>query len=533
MSLRERGQIGGMGIVGGGQATGPMFDQSGGAFRGEYLHLVENGTVKDGDYIGSNYANGEFVRGCVVPSKADSGVRRASVEVGGGLYGDDCLAIEYDHLAVSFDSANNRVLSIAHGFSDDDIVGLSVYDTTQDALPAELKMSSPPGGIQYYVFNANADDFQLSLTDSGNSPAAVVFSDNGTNPSTGSFGAFSVTGAPGCWIGTFVSNNPNPGGFTNAGVNKFLANINGRPYNRFEVYFKFDAGYRVQWAQKLNNGQPEYPFYQMMHCGTYHASDLVNDEEEAGYHFYWWLWFMMHRTDAQWLRVKLAERPPYQRSTGAGHERVHNPVPVLSEDGGFWDTETRFYFDHIDYYQSPQIFGRNLKMLIDRLRVYYEDPPYSITMNWDQDSVKPANPVDPAASPPPSYLSDGSSYQFDFKITNHEQTSISGVLVQCYRAESNAAIYTSAGVPASAITIPAGGTWSGYVELSPEVGAAHYSYAAGVTFAPDDQFNDDGDSTTNQPSFSNLNVDRRDRVAAGTHDSWNWSVTHNYNVVSS
>lgn len=73
-----------------------------------------------------------------------------------------------DTYEVTFDNTTNKVLRTAHGQSNDDRMRLA----TSDALPTGLRDDIP-----YYVINANANDFQLSLTIGG---TAITFTNNGT-----------------------------------------------------------------------------------------------------------------------------------------------------------------------------------------------------------------------------------------------------------------------------------------------------------------------------------------------------------------
>lgn len=74
---------------------------------------------------------------------------------------------------VTFTNSTNLVNATSHGFSNDD----GVCFTTTGALPAELKIWTQV----YYVINANANDFQVSLTKGG---SAVTFTDDGSATTT-------------------------------------------------------------------------------------------------------------------------------------------------------------------------------------------------------------------------------------------------------------------------------------------------------------------------------------------------------------
>lgn len=97
----------------------------------------------------------------------------------GGAYSMTSYEALYDFLgsmfgldtgtAITLDNATDTANLVAHGLADDTILELS---NSGGALPAELAVKT-----KYYVVNAGADTFQLSLTKGG---AVVAFTSDGT-----------------------------------------------------------------------------------------------------------------------------------------------------------------------------------------------------------------------------------------------------------------------------------------------------------------------------------------------------------------
>ena len=69
-------------------------------------------------------------------------------------------------------NATNTFNATAHGFSNNDPVTVNIIPGSGDSLPTGLTAMT-----RYYVVNANANDFQLSLTEGG---SAIAISDDGS-----------------------------------------------------------------------------------------------------------------------------------------------------------------------------------------------------------------------------------------------------------------------------------------------------------------------------------------------------------------
>jgi hypothetical protein len=91
-------------------------------------------------------------------------------DIGAGqILSSSFFRIDSIDVSCTFDNTTNTVNSIAHGFSDGDII--SFYKST-GTLPSELRKD-----VMYYIVNSAADSFQVSYTMGG---PVVAFTDDGS-----------------------------------------------------------------------------------------------------------------------------------------------------------------------------------------------------------------------------------------------------------------------------------------------------------------------------------------------------------------
>lgn len=452
-------------------------------FRGVFIPLVQDGNVKTHAWLGTQ-PNGTTTN--AVLFKWDGGNSTFSVASSGGMYGDDCMAVNtlYRQFTVNFAVDNELINCAGHGFANDTKVWLTTDNGSGSSgvIPTGLVSSrnTAGGGTPYYVMSATTDTLKLSLTPHP-SEVAVTFSSNGSGELY-----ITSTGVPSFWIGPSQCIGGVGQFITPSGTGKYLAPFSGRPYNRFEFLIKAPAGYQADYSSVTTYS---------MNLGTYLANEAAADEETNGYHFYFLSAQRHDMANGGWMRVRFNNRPQHMRGPVA--DCVPEPGIAHASEGTFWDTETRLYYDTNQYWAPTELTGSH-DVLFDRVRVFWDEPPHQITVTWDtiDNTVAQQVPFDSTTET-----------DYDFTITNSAGSSVEGTLIASGFAGFTPQVRTSAGAAVTnPITIPASGTWQGKfrVRALSTLGGTEGYVPLGPVFVPTDQFNG-----TNQPNFSDSNIQNK------------------------
>lgn len=485
-----------------GGASAPMPEPSGEVFRGSYIPLVQDGSVKTFDWLETQPLN---TVDNAIKVKFINLDNNEIFSVATGFYGDDCIAfhVEYWEFTTDFAADNETLNSTSHGLTVGDNVKFTSLNLTtgvSGTLPAGLTTSyqdSTP--TPYYVVSTTEHSFKVSASPGGD-PVQFTSDGSGKHYAT-------TTGLPAWWLGPAR----NAGGVAQfhepASLEKYFAPSAGRPYNRLELLVKAPLGYRELFSQSTHfSALDNHDF------GSYHAATAWPNDEDGNHHFYLQAMARYDLADGEWIRIKFNSEPSHMRSIST--DCVVEPVVMHANEGTFWDTMTRWYWEDTPYFASPEINGA-FDILYDRLRVYYEEPAHGITVTWDS--------IDKTV---PQYVTmDGATETFFyFTIANSGAEDVPGYLVAKGYYSLSPQVQTAAGGAVSnPITVPAGGTWQGRFRVMPSAATDTEGISAlGPVFTPSDQLTAAFNSI--QPSISDSNVHHKNYRDRGPVDAHNYGV---------
>lgn len=325
-----------------------------------------------------------------------------------------------------------------------------------------FKLSDSQGGTPFPFVTAGTDSFFFCSTH------GEPFTDDGTGTH-----AVTTSGLPGFWFGIGTHNGSEAQWREGVGTAKFLGPITSRPYNTFEWFVKYPAGFRQAYAA------PSSGYESTIHLGTYHSNSASSNEEVNGYHFYI-LPYVRHDLEntGQWKLVRTHARPGHIRDAGT---TVFAPdvTAEIQAEGTFWDTFTRGYIDEYNYAMSAEIFPGSYQVLYDRMRLYYQDYRHPVTIAWDTfDNSNKA------------YIEgNGGTYtDFWFTLTNTGDTAVTGWIMRgSTLSVGDNNVYDSVGtlVTDTQITVPASGSWQGYMRYgNVNLPYTAKDYPCCVTFTP-------------------------------------------------
>lgn len=180
--------------------------------------------------------------------------------------------------------------------------------------------------------------------------------------------------------------------------------------NYLEMYIRFSDGYRV--STDPDNGSETF------HLGTYHADPgriyaASGVEETSGWHFYYQPTFDYSTAAGGWIKARFGLKPDHKRSVNLyPYGQPSNPTTPC---GNLWSLLTRWYFDAVPYYYSPEC-AYPYYMLVDEIAVGYATEPEDISISFNDGFIN--GQVIKAQR--------GQPYTFAVSITNTSDETISG-----------------------------------------------------------------------------------------------------------